>query len=531
MDRASAPTSTESSSQPTGLQLMRQAASDGVCTAGLENQFICYGPSTLRRCLASGPVDFACPPATFCCLKDGVPGCRHGADCGIPSVPSNPEPNPLPAPLPSPNDPPVEAPVPASPADPPSAPVTESPYPPPPPTQVAPEQPNVPTPTPTYQSPQSTVPSVPPRYGYCDGASPVRIGYVASWAQYREGGCSFNPAKIDAKKWNYLFYAFAQIDAVTSALVFPEEESPYLAQVAESTVPMVLSVGGWGHHLNFAPVAADPRRQQVFSDSLLALMARYGFVGIDIVSVSDWEFPTEEEKQNFGTWLAQLRGALGPERIIAVSVPLTPTVFQYPIDAIAAYADFTNLMGYDENGDWSPVSGPNSGNTAIGNTISGILETGFPSRKLILGMALYGRSFRLTTEPAATQPTLPTTPTQPTLPAELTVGANNQAATNPACPGLGYGCPFLKGAAVQGQCSRSPGLLFMNEIYTLAGRHGIMRDGATGTSWILTPANDLVTFDTIEDFRVKDAMAAEKCLGGAFMWSLDQDPDQMSIPW
>jgi chitinase len=64
------------------------------------------------------------------------------------------------------------------------------------------------------------------------------------------------------------------------------------------------------------------------------------------------------------------------------------------------YLDLINLMAYDFAGPWRPTAGhhaqlypaqdgENSGSAAVDY----ILSTGFPSKKIILGVPVYGRSF------------------------------------------------------------------------------------------------------------------------------------------
>ncbi|KAJ3101051.1 hypothetical protein HDU97_001694 [Phlyctochytrium planicorne] len=472
---------------------------DGVCTPGLENQFICYGSTFLRRCLASGPVDFTCPPGTACCFRNGVSVCDHKGTCedsNQPNPSEAPSPSPAPeAPSPTPTDANTLAPDSRLPPEPTEVSVTPNPNEPSPMTETA-------WPTLTDPNPDANLPAPElqvPQFGYCDGASPARIGFIESWSRNFQGPCKFDASKVDYTKWTHLFYAFGQIDPETSRLVLPAEDAADMQTFLNNKTSLVLSIGGWGNHKNFGKVAASWRAQKNFSDSVLEAMEKYKFVGIDI----DWEYPVETQKEQFGSWIVQLRRAFGPTRVISVSAPMEPVIYNYPLEQIAKYADFLNIMAYDDNGSWSKATGPNTDKAPFLSVAKTLTEANFPSQKLIYGMAFYGRTFRLT----------------------------NATATQTAQACKGYNCPFTKDIALRGQCSQEPGLLFANEIETLRRYYNPVRDEATLTSYLVTKSNDLVTFDTKEDLQAKDALAKQMCLGGAMVWSIDQDPYQTINPF
>ena len=69
----------------------------------------------------------------------------------------------------------------------------------------------------------------------------------------------------------------------------------------------LLSIGGWEHSSKFAPVASHAERRRTFAVSAVALMADYGFDGIDL----DWEFPIDiSQGRDFVLLLKACREAL-----------------------------------------------------------------------------------------------------------------------------------------------------------------------------------------------------------------------------
>src|SRR5690606_5237731 len=76
------------------------------------------------------------------------------------------------------------------------------------------------------------------------------------------------------------------------------------------------------------------------------------------------------------------------------------------LDKISEIVDYINIMTYDFNGSWSPITGHNAPlfedpkalendvhphNVAV--AVKGHLEHGVPKRKLVLGIPFYGRSW------------------------------------------------------------------------------------------------------------------------------------------
>lgn len=77
-----------------------------------------------------------------------------------------------------------------------------------------------------------------------------------------------------------------------------------------------------------------------------------------------------------------------------------PILQNIDIAQAAAYLDFVNLAAYDFYGPWSHRSGHhaqlysmNKDETSGSSGVSYLLSHGCPSRKILLGIPLYGRSF------------------------------------------------------------------------------------------------------------------------------------------
>ena len=79
----------------------------------------------------------------------------------------------------------------------------------------------------------------------------------------------------------------------------------------------------------FSQVAADPAKRQIFLDSLIPFVKKYGFDGVDF----DWEYPgtrdsidPEHDKDNFSV-LVEMMGELLHSHGLSFSAALSPGKF------------------------------------------------------------------------------------------------------------------------------------------------------------------------------------------------------------
>jgi len=167
---------------------------------------------------------------------------------------------------------------------------------------------------------------------------------------------------------------------------------------------VILSVGGGGKGSeNFASVAADPAKRNMFASSARELVVEYALDGIDI----DWEHPsTAQEGHDYISLLATIRQYLPASTYILTSaLPAGDWALQHiPLHLAHPYLNFINLMTYDFAGPWTPEAGhhaqlyasprPHSAAAALcGSTAVTHVARQVPPGKLLLGIPTYGRSF------------------------------------------------------------------------------------------------------------------------------------------
>lgn len=174
----------------------------------------------------------------------------------------------------------------------------------------------------------------------------------------------------------------------------------------------VLSVGGWGAE-GFSDACATAEGRKRLADSILRLMDRYGFTGVDI----DWEYPgssaagirsREEDVDNWYALLALLREGLDQRqtergRDYLLSVALGAGAEQLALvdgERLGGLVDQAVVMAYDLQG-FDRITGHHAGLYPAGDTpnsgafaVNALTDSGLFAGKILLGVPAYGRVWR-----------------------------------------------------------------------------------------------------------------------------------------
>ncbi|RUS33160.1 glycoside hydrolase [Jimgerdemannia flammicorona] len=242
---------------------------------------------------------------------------------------------------------------------------------------------------------------------------PVVIGYYPSWSAGQ-----FTPSEIPFKRLTHVHFAFAIPQGPGSdewKFESSDDSFKQLVTFAHAAgTKVLLSYGGWGGSQTFSGIVSSAARRTKFVKNALGFVKKFNLDGIDI----DWEYPgsagntndfnAAHDTDNFLLLLKQLRKALdarykgSKRKEITAATSMDPwSKNGTPLKDLRAFVpllDRVGIMTYDVYGSWSSTTGPNSplntspeNSLAITSAVKAWKRAGFPAKKIIVGVAFYGR--------------------------------------------------------------------------------------------------------------------------------------------
>jgi len=204
---------------------------------------------------------------------------------------------------------------------------------------------------------------------FCTGARAVEkyevCAYLAGWGNWQA-------EDIQGDKLTQINYAFAGIHDGNAVLArqYDVDNMALLAQI-KTRYPHLkinLAVGGGDEAPAFHQLALTPEGRRKFCKSLVGLLTKYNFDGLDI----DWESPGDygdsndpqafirEDRENFTTLLAEIRLYLDKlqkvtgkrYQLSSAGGPGRSYLANIDGERIAAIVDQVNIMTYDFHGGW-----------------------------------------------------------------------------------------------------------------------------------------------------------------------------------
>jgi chitinase len=250
-------------------------------------------------------------------------------------------------------------------------------------------------------------------------------------AAYYDGGMPVS--QIPAAQINELIYAFGEPNdagVCTPPTAAQTRTFAALRQLRQehSGLHLILSIGGWDAAPQYSDIALTDRSRSRFAASCVqAFLTEQGFDGIDL----DWEFPVHGgmnrsrpvDRADATALVREFRrqlAALGRKnhRHYLLTVATPAGTWQqggaysvgdsYDLAALARSADWLNVMTYDMNTIFSPLSGfnapldadprdpapePQRSRDNLTGAVRYYESHGVPAAKIMLGVAFYGRGF------------------------------------------------------------------------------------------------------------------------------------------
>ena len=250
-------------------------------------------------------------------------------------------------------------------------------------------------------------------------------------AAYYDGGMPVS--QIPAEQISDLIYAFGEPnDAGVCTPPTSAQAGTFAALRAlrkgHPALRLIVSIGGWDAAPQYSDIALSDRSRGRFAASCIqAFLVAQGFDGIDL----DWEFPEHggmnrsrpQDRadatalvREFRRQLDVLGGKTHRHYLLSVATPAGTwqqggaysVSDSYDLAALAHSADWLNVMTYDMNNIFSPVSGfnaplgadphdaapaPQRSRDNLTSAVRFYESQGVPASKIMLGVAFYGRGF------------------------------------------------------------------------------------------------------------------------------------------
>ncbi|KAM6502786.1 endochitinase [Amanita muscaria] len=245
---------------------------------------------------------------------------------------------------------------------------------------------------------------------------------AAAW--YGDWSADSNPpvsvSQLSWSKYTHMIYSFAKTTPDVKQLDLSDADPQLLPKFVEEAhkhgVKASISVGGWTGSRFWSSNVGSAANRTSFVNTLTAFVLKYNLDGLDF----DWEHPgtqgigcnvvNPKDTANFLSFLRELRQhPVGAKLVLSASTSILPFVdgTGSPSTNVAQFADVLDwiaIMNYDVYGPWSDVVGPNAPlndscappayqQGSATSTIKQWTAAGFPTSKIVLGVAAYGYSF------------------------------------------------------------------------------------------------------------------------------------------
>ncbi|XEV07561.1 hypothetical protein FSHL1_012848 [Fusarium sambucinum] len=344
------------------------------------------------------------------------------------------------------------------------------------------------------------------------------IAYWEAWNENKPCG-HMSPQEIPVHDITHLIFSFGFVNPGDFRVTnMPDVKSSLLTQVADlknknPNLSVMIALGGWTHNdpgkyqTVFSDMVSTRANRQLFIKNLLGFLSQYGFDGVDF----DWEYPgakdrggKEADGKNFTQFLKELQAAMrsgGRHYLVTYTAPTSYWYLRhFDLKAMNSYVDWINLMSYDLHGIWdrdNPIGNQILGHTnltEIDMALDLFWRNDIPPEDIVLGIGLYGRSFKL---------------------------------ESPSCwkPGCRFSDPGDKG-----KCTDTAGFLSYREIMDLIKdtKAKPVYDKDAKVNYLVYGDNNWISYDDERTFKDKVDFANKRGLSGLMMWAIDLDDSKHS---
>ncbi|KAF5557753.1 glycosyl hydrolase family 18 [Fusarium napiforme] len=344
------------------------------------------------------------------------------------------------------------------------------------------------------------------------------IAYWEAWNGNKPCG-HMSPDEIPVHDITHLIFSFGFVTPGDFRITnMPDVKPNLFTQITDlkdknPNLSIMIALGGWTHNdpgkyqKVFSDMVSSRTNRQTFIKNLLGFLSQYGFDGVDF----DWEYPGAKDRggkdtdgKNFTQFLKELQAAMrsaGRHYLVTYTAPTSYWYLRhFDLKAMNNYVDWINLMSYDLHGIWdrdNPIGNQILGHTNITEidlALDLFWRNNIPPGDIVLGIGLYGRSFKL---------------------------------ENPSCwkPGCRFSDPGDKG-----RCTDTAGFLSYREIMDLIrdSKAKPVYDRDAKVNYMVYGQNNWISYDDERTFKDKIDFANKRGLNGLMMWAIDLDDSRRS---
>ena len=251
-------------------------------------------------------------------------------------------------------------------------------------------------------------------------AEKIKIAYYESWNWNRE--ClHMHVDSVDTDVYTHIHFAFANITSDFQIDVSGAQDE-FDRFKAMSGVKRIISFGGWAFStepgtFRILREATKAGNRDAFVSSIVNFVSSNSLDGIDV----DWEYPgapdipgvppsgDPEEGMDYYDTMVVLKSKLGSDKSVSFAAPASYWYLKaFPVELMGKALDYIVYMTYDLHGQWDYGNKWTSPGCADGNclrshvnltetinSLAMITKAGVPSNKVVVGVASYGRSFKM----------------------------------------------------------------------------------------------------------------------------------------
>ncbi len=249
----------------------------------------------------------------------------------------------------------------------------------------------------------------------------------------------YHPEQLPLNQLTHIIFSFTNV--IDGEMKFRDEDNGgRLEQLVAQrehypNLKVMIACGGWGAD-GFSDMAHTAENRRKFVESVIEFNTKYDLDGLDI----DWEYPAipaaktgarPEDKQNFTLLMKELREGLNTlereQTLTFASAGWERYYNNVEIKEVMKYADYMNVMTYDQIGSTSPFTGHH---TALGliqlehikdtpawdflesrkeemkkegytfkprsveRIVDYCIESGVDPKQIVIGAAFYGRAWK-----------------------------------------------------------------------------------------------------------------------------------------